>query len=204
MRSRGAMEEQLSKTRKAKEEIILAKASEVFAEEGFLQVTMQRIIDACQISRGGLYLYFHSVDELFVEVIRSRSVHQFDLVREQLRSNPDFHFVFAEYLAEHKQRLLVLAAGGPSLIRAMYEYSFTHQSEEDRHLKQKQVNATRGTVQSLLDLGADQGVLPKEKVRLLAEELMLIIEGLNVLALTGELQERQIDRQFAQFQKQVH
>lgn len=198
------MEEQLSKTRKAKEEAILAKASEVFAEEGFLQVTMQRIIDACQISRGGLYLYFHSVDELFVEVIRSRSVHQFDMVRQQLRKKPDFHLVFTEYLAEHKQRLLVLTDGGPSLIRAMYEYSFTHHREEDRRLKQKQVNVTRGTVQSLLQLGADQGALQKEQVRVLAEELMLIIEGLNVLALTGELQARQIDRQFAQFQEQFH
>ncbi|MFC4761464.1 TetR/AcrR family transcriptional regulator [Fructobacillus durionis] len=193
---------ELSKTRQAKKEAILKTATQVFSEEGFLNVNMQRIINACGISRGGIYLYFQSVDELFIEVIRSRSVRQFDLIRQELKDKPDFDKVLTDYLTDHKKRLLGLSQGKPSLLRAMYEYSFTHNTEADRRLKQKQVNATRATVQSLLNLGAEQGKLASDQVRLLAEELMLLIEGMNVLALTGELQEIQIDRQFQQFERQ--
>ena len=53
-----------------KRELILAKAEEVFIDNGFANTTMQDIIDACQISRGGIYLYFSSVEEIFTEVIK--------------------------------------------------------------------------------------------------------------------------------------
>lgn len=193
---------ELSKTRQAKKEAILRTATQFFSEEGFLNVNMQAIINACGISRGGIYLYFQSVDELFVEVVRSRSVRQFDLIRQELKDKPDFDKVLTDYLADHKKRLLGLSEGKPSLLRAMYEYSFTHNTEADRRLKQKQVNATRATVQAVLNLGAEQKKIESDQVRLLAEELMLLIEGMNVLALTGELQELQIDRQFQQFERQ--
>ena len=41
-----------------KKQFILEKAREVFVEKGFRSVTMKDIVDACEISRGGLYLYF--------------------------------------------------------------------------------------------------------------------------------------------------
>lgn len=49
-----------------KKQYILGKAKGVFASKGFKSVTMQDIIDACQISRGGLYLYFESTKEIFL------------------------------------------------------------------------------------------------------------------------------------------
>ena len=43
-----------------KKQYIIDKAREVFAQRGYKDVTMKDIVDACQISRGGLYLYFDS------------------------------------------------------------------------------------------------------------------------------------------------
>ena len=40
-----------------KKRYIVEKAREVFVEKGFKKVTMKDIVEACDISRGGLYLY---------------------------------------------------------------------------------------------------------------------------------------------------
>ena len=49
-----------------KKQFILEKAREVFVEKGFRSVTMKDIVDACEISRGGLYLYFSLIQNLTV------------------------------------------------------------------------------------------------------------------------------------------
>ena len=43
-----------------KKQYILETARKVFAEKGYKNVTMKDIVEACEISRGGLYLYFDS------------------------------------------------------------------------------------------------------------------------------------------------
>ena len=53
-----------------KRNLILERAEQVFSKKGFSAVTMKDIIDACNISRGGIYLYFNSTDEIFMEVIK--------------------------------------------------------------------------------------------------------------------------------------
>ena len=54
-----------------KKKYILEKAREVFMEKGYKNVTMKDIVDACEISRGGLYLYFPGTRELFLEVLKA-------------------------------------------------------------------------------------------------------------------------------------
>ena len=54
-----------------KREHILKQAKEVFAKKGFRDVTMKDIVEACEISRGGLYLYFGSTEEIFKEILVS-------------------------------------------------------------------------------------------------------------------------------------
>lgn len=48
---------------------ILEAAREVFFKRGYRAVTMKDIVEACGISRGGLYLYFANTKELFEEVL---------------------------------------------------------------------------------------------------------------------------------------
>ena len=45
------------------------KTISLFVKKGFLRVTMKDIVEACDISRGGLYLYFESTGQIFLEVI---------------------------------------------------------------------------------------------------------------------------------------
>ncbi|MGO3489327.1 MAG: TetR/AcrR family transcriptional regulator [Leuconostoc carnosum] len=193
----------LTKKSEIKKLAILNNARKVFSKKGFSAVTMQDIIEACGISRGGIYLYFTSVDDIFFETMTQRSVHQFDKIREAVIKQPSFEQILNDYLLEHKNRLLNHMANGCSLLRAMYEYSFTHHSDRDRSLKQKQVNATKATVRSILDLGVKQGKIDSHDIKIIADNFMFIIEGMSILALTGELKEKQIDDQFEMFIKKL-
>ena len=53
-----------------KKRYIVEAARKVFMEKGYKQVTMKDIVDACGISRGGLYLYFQNTGEVFEEVLK--------------------------------------------------------------------------------------------------------------------------------------
>lgn len=51
---------------------ILQAALEVFAELGFERATLQEVADRARVTKGALYHYFDSKDELFIELVRSR------------------------------------------------------------------------------------------------------------------------------------
>ena len=53
-----------------KRKFIIDTARQVFSVRGFKNVTMKDIVDACGISRGGLYLYFHDTEEIFSEILK--------------------------------------------------------------------------------------------------------------------------------------
>ena len=56
-----------------KRKYILEKARQVFVDKGFKKVTMKDIVEACEISRGGLYLYFDDTGQIFTEVMKMES-----------------------------------------------------------------------------------------------------------------------------------
>ena len=61
-----------------KRSLILENAKNVFVERGFKSVTMKDIIEASGISRGGLYLYFSSTKEIFLEVLKQEAAQDDD------------------------------------------------------------------------------------------------------------------------------
>ena len=52
-----------------KKKYIVETARKVFMEKGYKTVTMKDIVEACEISRAGLYLYFENTSQIFLEVL---------------------------------------------------------------------------------------------------------------------------------------
>lgn len=52
-----------------KKQLIMEKASELFAKQGFKATSVQQITEHCGISKGALYLSFNSKDELISSII---------------------------------------------------------------------------------------------------------------------------------------
>lgn len=184
--------------RKAKYDLILEKARLVFCRKGYSNVTMKDIIDECGISRGGIYLYFNSVDEIFKQVVITRERNKTEEIRKQIQLNVNFIELLDTYLLTQKRRLLNMSE---SLLRAMYEYNFTNTTAEDFELREAQVDGIRNTISDILALGVSQGYVEETTRDVIKDHMMFIIEGLSVYALLGGLTEENVDTQFNQIKE---
>ncbi|MCL2356319.1 MAG: TetR/AcrR family transcriptional regulator [Defluviitaleaceae bacterium] len=169
------------KQRKSKTKKIIESARRVFCQKGFVAVTMQDIIDECGISRGGIYLYFASVDEIFLEVMKQRN-------KESARAGGSFEEILADFFAKQKQRLLNFEN---SLFRAYCEYIFSKPKAAVKAFRDTQLEHLRRNVIAILGDPAD------ENARRIADHFIVTIDGLSVLALAEALSEDVIDAQFA-------
>lgn len=182
------------KQRKAKTRKILEAARLVFCRKGFLAVTMQDIIDECGISRGGIYIYFSSVDEIFLEVMKQRNKDRLSQISKVVHDYEPFANVFDNYMTKQKKRLVNFEQ---SLFRAYCEYIFSKPKVAVHAFRDMQLNYLRSTVTSILMLGVHQDVLKNESIAELADHFIVTIDGLSVLALGDALSEKIINDQFA-------
>ncbi|MCL2388057.1 MAG: TetR/AcrR family transcriptional regulator [Defluviitaleaceae bacterium] len=173
---------------------ILDAAHEVFCRKGFLAVTMQDIIDECGISRGGIYLYFASVDEIFLEVMKRRNKERFSVISKSLHEHEPFDNVLSEYLERQKRRLSNFEK---SLFRAYCEYIFSKPKAAVEVFRDIQLGHLRRTIVSILQLGVSQEIIRDENIQRLADHFIVVIDGLSVLALAEALTEDIIDEQLA-------
>jgi len=181
------------KHRKNKIRKILESARTVFYRKGFLNVTMQDIIDECGISRGGIYLYFTSVDEIFQEVIRQRNKEKFSIISKAVQENAPFDEVFDNYMLLQKERLINIEA---SHFRAYCEYVFSKPKGTVLAFRDAQLAHLRKSVLSILNLGVRQNLIKNEKIDIVADHIIVTIDGLSILALGGALTPDVVENQF--------
>ncbi|KRG16421.1 transcriptional regulator [Virgibacillus soli] len=121
-----------------KKQLIMEKALELFAEQGFEATSVQQITDHCGISKGAFYLSFKSKDELILTLI--------DHFMRQITSDIDylvknspadqllyqFYYTFHTYFHKHmnfarifmKEQMQTL---NQELIVKMHEYNKLHE-----------------------------------------------------------------------------
>ena len=73
-------------------------------EKGFGDVTMKDIVDACGISRGGLYLYFDSTAALFREVLEAEQMEKDDIFTGEIPEDATATDILLVFLKEQKKR----------------------------------------------------------------------------------------------------
>ena len=61
----------------------MERAREVVCKKGYKNVTMKDIVEACEISRGGLYLYFSSTKEIFDALLEEDAANKKDLLESE-------------------------------------------------------------------------------------------------------------------------
>ncbi len=175
-----------------KRQYILDKARGVFSEKGFKNVTMKDIVDACEISRGGLYLYFSSTNELFLEVLSSEVDEDEDAVGAALSGDASAGDMLALFLKEQKKEIL---RKKNNLTVATYEfYSVNKSVTKDNPLKSKFDTAVK-IVEKLIENGVDSGEFVCENPLGCARNLMYVVEGLKITSKTIGISEEAIDRE---------
>ena len=174
-----------------KKKYIIEKARQVFVEKGYRNVTMKDIIEACEISRGGLYLYFPSTKEIFLEVLKQEQESGDDGFRTQIGEDSTIVDIVELFFAAQKAELL---NSKDNLAMATYEYYFAHKPEGEENFLRTQFEAAVQALTQLIEMGVDAGELYCEQPQTAAEEIMYALEGLKASYLTMKVSEAEIDK----------
>lgn len=175
-----------------KKKYIVETARTVFANKGYKEVTMKDIVEACDISRGGLYLYFPGTKELFEEVLLLEQQDTGEELAESISKAAAPSDVLALFLKEQKKELL---SKKPSLTKAIYEYFFANKVPGKENVLKQQFDGAVYIVEKLIASGVDAGEFYCEDPRRAASNIMYVLEGLKIASQTRGITEGAIDRE---------
>lgn len=183
-----------------KRNYIIEKARLVFQEKGYLTVTMKDIVEACDISRGGLYLYFDNLQDLFTEVLRLESEETDDVFMPAISESMSSADILALFLQEQKKELLKKKG---SLSRAIFEYNFQNKVPIKDNSLRKQFDMAVKVIEKLIIGGMEEGDFICDDPRGAARNMMYVIEGLRITSQTIGITEETVKREILYLMKGI-
>lgn len=175
-----------------KKKHILENARKVFMEKGFKSVTMKDIVEACEISRGGLYLYFDSTEQILMEVLQMEADETDDVFTERIAQGDTAADILTLFLKEQKKELL---RKKDNLTVAVYEYFFAHKSTDKDNMLRRQFDAGVMVIEKLIEAGIASGEFYCEDPKGAAANIMYVLEGMKINAQTFGITEKMVDEQ---------
>lgn len=175
-----------------KKQYILDTARKVFVEKGFKNVTMKDIVEACEISRGGLYLYFDSTEQILMEILQMEAQETDDVFTDHISEGDTAADILTLFLKEQKKELLQKKN---NLTVAVYEYFFEHNSTDKNNMLRRQFDAGVRVLEKLIQAGIASGEFYCEDPRGAATNIMYVLEGMKINAQTFGITEKMVDEQ---------
>lgn len=175
-----------------KKRYILETARKVFMEKGFKKVTMKDIVEACEISRGGLYLYFESTNQIFLEVLKLESEEADDVFSDSIKEDATASDILLLFLREQKKELL---RKKDTLTQAIYEFYFENNLPKKDNILKKQFDSAVKIIEKLIEAGVENGEFYCEDCEGTARNIMFVLEGLKISAQTIGVTPEAVDRE---------
>lgn len=174
-----------------KKQYILETARRVFSQKGYKNVTMKDIVEECDISRGGLYLYFGSTKEMLLELLQQEADETDDAFSRRIAKGDSAADILTLFLKEQKKELLLKK---DNLTMAVYEYSFEEKNKKNSMMR-KQFDAGVKVIEKLIETGISSGEFYCENPRGAAENIMYVLEGMKINSQTMGITESMVDEQ---------
>ncbi|MDD3414471.1 MAG: TetR/AcrR family transcriptional regulator [Lachnospiraceae bacterium] len=175
-----------------KKQFILDTARQIFMNKGYNDVTMKDIVDACEISRGGLYLYFDSTKDIFMEVLRMESKDTDDIFTNSISEDSSITDILGIFLKEQKKEIL---SKKNNLTIATYEFFFKNKVAKKENPIRNTFDCGVKVLAELIASGVESGELYCDDCMGAAKNIMFVLEGLKVSAQTMGITEDQVDHQ---------
>ena len=175
-----------------KKRYIVETARRVFVEKGFKKVTMKDIVEACDISRGGLYLYFDDTSQIFQEVMKLESQEADDVFSDSITEDATAADILLLFLQEQKKELL---RKNDTLTQAIYEFYFQNQLGKKDNILKRQFDSAVKIIEKLIETGTDNGEFYCEDCKGTARNIMFVLEGLKISAQTIGITAEAVDRE---------
>lgn len=190
----------MEKKSERKRQMILSRAKEVFIRKGYTGVTMKDIIEECKISRGGLYVYFSSVEEIFKEVVSLHNKSKIDTITLEIQQGITFKEIIDEYFDKQKKRLLNMNI---SLKTAMMEFCLEYKDDYSKSFISSQFYNSKKLMIKILQYGLGEENKNEINLEMMAENIMFFIEGISTLAVLSDLSPIDIDNQFQYIKQNI-
>lgn len=171
--------------------MILEKARDIFSKQGYSRTTMNDVVSACEISRGGVYLYFDNIKDLFEAVMNYEYDNQEDL-SEKIPEDASFADVLALIVKEKKKEIL---GKKNNLSTAIYEYYFENKIAGKKNLLKNDFDSTLYVLEQVVQGGIDAGEFYDIDAHRAASNLMYVFEGLKISARTRNISESVVDEE---------
>ena len=168
-----------------KKKYIVERAKEVFCKNGYRKVTMKDIVEACDISRGGLYLYFSDTKSLFEAVLQEEHSDS-DILKAVCEDGLTPGEMLLAYLEAQKKIILQK----DSLIAATFEYLFVQKDVE----KTVREEALAGLEKLIAD-GVEAEWMICENPRVAARNIIYVLDGLRIAAQAEGITEADINQE---------
>ncbi len=175
-----------------KRRYILETAREVFMEKGFKKVTMKDIVEACDISRGGLYLYFENTAQIFLEVLKLESEEADDVFSGSIAEDATASDILALFLQEQKKEML---RKGKTLTQATYEFHFQNKLPKKENILRRKFDSVVKGLEEILRMGVAGGEFSCGDCEGTARNIMFVLEGLKISAQTIGITAEAVDRE---------
>lgn len=176
-----------------KKRLILEKSRKIFIEKGYKKVTMTDIVEACEISRGGLYMYYKSTHEIFLEVLRIDQEGIGFGFLDGMKNGISGVEILEDFLQEQKEELL---NKDQNLAVAIYEFFFLNIGNIEENILKEQFDSAVKILSELIQYGMDRGEFNSVNKEIVAKNIILLLEGIRVSSEVMNITDELIDEQF--------
>lgn len=159
---------------------IIEAAEKVFIRKGYQATTMKDIVDETGMSRGFVYMYFASTEEIFLQII----------VRHDEHVGHDFSNIYDACQSGREALSMILQSevsemenSKHSISPAMFEYFISRwQSQKDELLFRQRYEQAVRLMAAFFDEGVRRGffIKPKVSTDVLARLLMSFMDGARI------------------------
>lgn len=167
--------------RKHRQRQILQAARDVFAKDGFDSARMDDVADASGLSKGTLYLYYKSKDDLIAGLLKTT----FNDLLVQLRALLEIDNPVETRLLDYAQQMTIYMQQDASTLNIAYEfYAVAARQPNVRRLLQTYFADYRAALTALLEQGIQRGEFASFDTAQAAIMLIALLEGLTLLWFT--------------------
>ncbi|WP_433944547.1 TetR family transcriptional regulator [Paenibacillus sp. SN-8-1] len=161
---------------------ILGAAEQVFIRTGYELATMKNIVEEANMSRGWIYLYFQTKEEIFEALIAKYDQENERIFSELMANSSSIWAALEMLLAEQKKSMMTIEK---SLASAYYEYFLSGYRDKDRRLRLiRHYETALSNIIRLLESGIAKGEFhPTLPTELIGKIITSNLEGIMTLSM---------------------
>ncbi len=177
---------------------IREKATYLFAQKGFKNVTMKDVCFATGLSRGGLYRHYDSTTQIFSEIVNELMSVQDDELSEKMDAGLPAPQILDEILERYRQEML---DNETSLSVAIYEFFSENFSDKQDNLLLKQYQYSVDMWSTFLTYGIGRGEFKDVDCKEIIDIILFSYQGVRMYSTILPLDEQIPSRIIAHIKK---